>query len=171
MSNMVYLICSLPSLTFGQSPPISLEEFHYDAKNQLSSKQYKKLEEIDLQKQENNDALIDLKSVKAMLDDMYQDIAEIRLSKEQSQNPNLNRLPKSIIGMNPLDREKTIMKWQWEELESAAFGQTFSFKQVLVYKLQLQILCRLKSFNTKKGLEVLDSVVNPSKNVKENGRS
>ena len=171
MSNMVYLICSLPSLTFGQSPPISIEEFHHDAKNQLSSKQYKKLEGVDLQKQNNQDAVENLKGVKSMLDDLHEDIAEIRLSKEQGKSPNLNRLPKSILGMNPLDREKAIMKWQWEELESIASGQTFTFKQVLVYKLKLQILTRLKSFNTKRGLEVLNSVVNPSKKAKENGGS
>jgi hypothetical protein len=157
-------------LTFGQSPPISLEEFYHDAKSQLSPKQFKKLEGFDLQKQNKNDSLEKLKGVKTMLDDLHQDIAEMRSSKEQSRNPNLNSLPKSIIGMNPLDREKTIMKWQWEELESVAFGQTFSFNQVLVYKLKLQILSRLKSFNTKRGLGVLNSVVNPSKKVKENGR-
>lgn len=163
MSSMVYLICSLPSLTFGQSPPITLEEFHHDAKNQLSSKQFKKLEEFDLQEQNAIGSIGSPKGIKVMLDELHQDTAEIRMSKEQSQSPNLSSLPKSIIGMNPLDREKAIMKWQWDELESVVSGQTFTFNQVLVYKLKLQILYRLKSFNSKRGLEVLDSVVNPSK--------
>lgn len=48
MSNVVYLISSLPSLTFGQLPPISLDNFHSEAKEQLTPKIYTKLLELNL---------------------------------------------------------------------------------------------------------------------------
>ena len=54
MSNLVYLMCSLPALTFGQNPTITLDEFNKDAKSQLSTKHFKKLEAADIRKSDSN---------------------------------------------------------------------------------------------------------------------
>jgi hypothetical protein len=72
-----------------------------------------------------------------------------------------------VFDQNPLEREISIMKWQWEELTNIDFGENFSFTVVLVYKLKLQILHRLNSFNTEKGLGILESVVKPPKKMEE----
>jgi hypothetical protein len=159
MSNLVYLISSLPSLSFAEKAPMTLEEFHKDAKMQLGSKQLKKLEQADLRKMEGK-ASGDLSKLAAMLDEVKGDKRVIRESGDNTRQVRLNAMPDQILHLNPLEREKAIMEWQWEALDDMVSGKTFSFAEVLVYKLKLQILLRLQSFNTAKGLAVLDSVVN-----------
>ncbi len=160
MSNLVYLITSLPSLTFGQVPPISIDEFINDAKSQLSARHFKLLEFVDIQKM---DAASGLKSLFSVLSEMQHDLSELRKAKAQNREPNLARLPKSVLAGNPLEREKLIMQYQWEELDSIESGKTFTMTEVLVYKLKLQILSRMESFSPEHGAQVLDSVINPSK--------
>ncbi len=159
MSNMVYLLCSLPSLTFGQVPPISFDEFYRDSQEQLSSKHFKILEEADLRG-------IDpatkgkLKNISGLNARRQNDLGEIRSAKAEKRHPNLAYLPKTVNGLNPLDREKRILQWQWEELDDMETGRTFSLINVLVYKLKLQILIRMDSFNQEQGAKVMASVVN-----------
>ncbi|MCU4164499.1 DUF2764 family protein [Carboxylicivirga caseinilyticus] len=163
MSNLVYLMCSLPSLSFGQVPPITMEEFTRDAKNQLSAKHFKKLEPVDIYQATDSKGKVGLKSIGVMLKEMQNDISEIRMAKAQKRTPGLQRLPQAIINANPLEREKLIMKWQWEELDTIQAGEVFTLTEVMVYKLRLQILNRLNSFDKEQGAKVLASVVNPPK--------
>jgi len=124
MSNLVYLMCSLPSLSFDQAPPITMEEFTQDAKNQLSAKHFKKLEPVDIYKSTDSEGKVGLKSISVMLGEMQKDISEIRAAKTQKRTPGLQRLPQAIINANPLEREKLIMRWQWEELDTIQGLQT-----------------------------------------------
>ncbi|MCY1723336.1 DUF2764 family protein [Prolixibacteraceae bacterium Z1-6] len=167
MSNLVYLMCSLPSLSFGQSPPISMEEFTSDAKSQLNRKSFAKLEAIDIQNMSLNSTKAELKKFSAMFTGLKEDISEIRHAKTQRRSPRISALPKTILAKNPFEREMDILKWQWEELDSIEAGKTFTLTEVLVYKLKLQILTRLDSFNTEKGSKILASVVNPAKKKEE----
>lgn len=166
MANMVYLISSLPSLTFGQSPPISQDHFYAEAKEQLSSKNFKTLQKLDLK----NISEVECDPLKKFIEinrQLHTDLIEIRNAKANERNPALATLPKIVLEQNPLEREKNIMKWQWEQLTNIDSGETFSFTEVLVYRLKLQILHRLNSFDVDKGSELLESVVEPSKNMKE----
>jgi len=160
-------MCSLPSLTFGQFPPITYGEFLQDAKNQLSARSFNRLEIVDIQEVNVRMANGELKAFISMLSDVKEDLSEIRKAKAQKRNPNLASLPIAIAGKNPLEREKLIMQWQWDALESIESGESFTLTEVLVYKLKLQILCRLHSFNVERGSMVLASVVNPLKKEEE----
>ncbi len=115
MSNLVYLISSLPSLTFGQSPPISMDGFYNDAKEQLSSRNFNKLQEIDLQNI-NEENHFNLKKFVDQLESLKEDLLEIRNAKKNDRTPAITSIPKTILDQNPLEREKSIMKWQWEQL-------------------------------------------------------
>ena len=159
---MVYLMTSLPSLTFGQEPPISMDEFIEDAKNQLSARHFKKLALIDLELLETKKG--GLKSVIKLVKDLKHDLNEVRNAKLQNRQARFGRMPKAVFSGNPLQREENILKWQWEELGSIETGKTFTFTEVMVYKLKLQILLRLHSFDQNEGAKVLESVVNPAKN-------
>ena len=159
MSNMVYLLCSLPSLTFGQAPPISFEEFYSDSQKQLSSGHFKMLEEISLRRI-HPAAKGKLKSISELNAGLQNDLGEIRKAKVEKRHANLAHLPKAVNGLNPLEREKQIMQWQWEELNDLEAGSTFSIINVLVYKLKLQILIRMNSFAQEEGVKVLASVIN-----------
>ncbi|PCH66478.1 MAG: hypothetical protein COC06_01585 [Bacteroidales bacterium] len=165
MSSIVYLMCSLPSLTFGQVPPMLLDEFNHDAKSQLSVKKFELLKAINIQG--DNTTKGRLKNITSMLSEVQQDLSEIRKSRVQKRQPYLERLPRTVITVNPLEREKQIMQWQWEELDSIESNKIFTLIQVIVYKLKLQILCRIHSFNAESGTQVLASVINPLKNEED----
>jgi len=162
MSNLVYLISSLPSLTFGQLPPISVDDFHSEAKEQLSSKIYNKLQELDLNNK-IDPKIGKLKKFAELIEQLKIDFIEIRNAKKSNRSSIVSILPKTVLEQNPLEREKSIMKWQWEELDNINKGEIFSLNEVFSYKLKLQILHRLNSFSAEKGKEILESVVNPSK--------
>lgn len=166
MSNIVYLISSLPSLTFGESPPISLDSFYNDAKEQLSSRDFHKLHELDLQNINESDHS-NLKNFVNQIESFKEDLLEIRNAKINNRTPLISSIPKTILDQNPLEREKSIMKWQWEQLSDIEAGEVFTITELFVYKLKLQILHRLQSFNESKGFELLESIVNPPKKMEE----
>jgi hypothetical protein len=173
MSNVVYLISSLPALTFGQSPPISLDTFHSEAEEQLSAKEYKTLRELDL-KNNTEAATGKLKNFAELVEEQKADLLEIRNAKENERSPEIITVSKSLLKQNPLEREKSIMQWQWEALTDIDAVESFTITEVLVYKLKLQILHRLNSFSEEKGMEILKSVVEPPKKTEEeqkHGRS
>jgi hypothetical protein len=164
---VVYLISSLPSLTFGQSPPVSLDCFHNEAKEQLSLKNFNKLLKLDL-KNINDAESGKLKKFAEVNEQIATDVLEIRNAKKSERSAAIETLPEYVLEQNPLEREKSIMKWQWEYLNNIDTVETFTVTEVFVYKLKLQILHRLSSFSAVKGMKILESVVNPPKK-KEDG--
>ncbi|AHW61490.1 hypothetical protein FH5T_02460 [Draconibacterium orientale] len=161
MSNMVYLMTSLPSLSLGEAPPITIDEFNDDAKRQLSARHFKALQSVDIQKL---DAKVGVRSISSLLYSIKEDLSEVRAAKAQNRQPKPERMPNSLLRGNPMEREMNILQWQWEELQDIEAGKTFTLTEVLVYKLKLQLVERLYSFDENKGAEVLASVVNPGKN-------
>jgi len=162
MSNMVYLLCSLPSLNFAQVPPISFDEFYQDSQKQLSKKDFSMLETVDL-RQMDSDEQGKLKHFARLHADLLGDMTELRKAKTEKRPVRLAHLPKSAADVNPLEREKQIMRWQWERLDDLEAGKTFSLVNVLVYKLKLQILHRLQSMEAESGKQVFESVINDAK--------
>lgn len=167
MSNLVYLICSLPSLSFGQHPPISLSEFNDDAKMQLSDKLFQRLELTNIRGCEEDWKKGNCKKIENILNELQQDRIELRNSRRQHRSPKLEYLNKELVQLNPLEREKRIMQWVWEELDTIESGKSFSFANLMVYKLKLQILHRINSFNPQRGEKLLAAVVNPAIKEKE----
>jgi hypothetical protein len=166
MSNVVYLISSLPALTFGQSPPISLDTFHCEAEEQLSPDNFKTLRELDLR----NNTLTEhgkLKNFVELIEQQRADLLEIRNAGENERSPEILTLSKSLLKKNPLEREKSIMEWQWDQLTNIDSVESFTLTEVFVYKLKLQILHRLSSFNEEKGMEILKSVIEPPQKTEE----
>lgn len=164
MSNMVYLMTSLPSLTLGQVPPITIDEFNDDAKRQLSARHFKALQSVDIQKLYTK---VGVKSISSLIKDIQEDLSEVREAKAQNRQVSTARMPNSVLRGNPMEREMNIMQWQWEELQDIEVGKTFTLTEVLVYKLKLQLVERLYSFDENKGAQVLATVVNPGKNKED----
>lgn len=167
MSNLIYLITGLPSLSFGQRPPITLREFKEDAKKQLSDNHFQRLELTSIRGSEEDWEKGRLGKIGNMLKELQQDRIELRNSRRQHRSPKMINLDKKIVELNPLEREKRIMQWVWEELDDIESGKTFSFTELMVYKLKLEILLRLNSFNAERGAKLLAAVVNPTINEKE----
>ena len=98
-----------------------------------------------------------------MQEDLQKEITRIREARIRNEKAGTGLLPASVLEANPLDRELQIMQWQWEKLEDIQAGKAFTLDEVIVYKLKLELLFRLQSFNVERGTAVLDSVVNPRK--------
>jgi hypothetical protein len=102
-----------------------------------------------------------------MMEDLQKDLTEIRKARTENKQTLPANLPASLLEANPLDREIQIMQWLWEKLDAIAAGKTFTLSEVIVYKLQLQLLKRLQSFTAERGINVLESVINPVDNTEE----
>ncbi len=167
MSNVVYLITSLPSLTFGHPAPVTLESFMQDASLQLPGSEYKKLEALDIRQLSSAKDFGNLNSAVTLIEELEADKLEIRLAKKQLRTPNILTIPGKVMEKNPLELEEYLMKTLWDELDSIDAMEHFTITEVFVYKLKLQILERLDSFDKAKGLEILEKVVYPSQEKME----
>lgn len=160
MLSAVYIISSLPALSFGEKPPISMDEFIHDISSQLSKKNFSKVAHIDIRDINKTSAGSKLNSVAALQNSIQDDLGLIRKTKRDNNLPKLNILSKVLIESKPLERERLLMKLYWDELSSIEFGESFTLAEVMIYKLKLQILERLNSFNTEKGRTIFESLVN-----------
>ena len=160
MANVVYLLSSLPSLSFGHSPPISMKNFLSEAKLQLSAHDYIKVSDIDLNDMASN-KFGKLKSLVAAMELLKADQLEMRHARLNDRTAAIKTLPVSIADENPLEREKSMMRWQWDQLSELDSSTQFYLSEVFAYKLKLQILLRLDSFNEEKGSKLLGKLVNP----------
>ena len=120
------------------------------------------LETVDLRQMDSDDQG-KLKHFARLYTDLLGDITELRNAKTEKRPVRLAHLPKSLADVNPLEREKQIMHWQWGRLDELEAGNTFSLVNVLVYKLRLQILHRLQSMEPESGKQVFESVINDAK--------
>ena len=111
---MVYLMTSLPSLSLGEAPPITIDEFNDDAKRQLSARHFKALQSVDIQKL---DAKVGVRSISSLLNSIKKDLSEVRAAKAQNRQAKPERMPNSLLRGNPMEREMNILQWQWEELQ------------------------------------------------------
>ena len=163
MLNEVYLMSSLPSLSFGQAPPVSLEEFSDMARSELSARGFKALSRVSMRDEYSKVRKIKLKGLHKMHAGLLKDMTEIRNSRIEKRPVRLDLLPDTVLEANPLDREMEIIHWQWDYLDALVASKSFTLSEVIVYKLKLQLLFRMNSFNKERGIQVLDSVVNPQK--------
>lgn len=167
MSNVVYLITGLPSLTYGRQAPVSLAEFTDVARQQLSESEFKMLDQLDIRDLGNAQQTGGLKNLYALFADLQTDKHEMRRARLNERTPNVLTIPRKVVDQNPLEIEKHFMKTLWDELDSIEAVESFTLTEVFVYKLKLQILERINTFNKEKGLSILNAVVNPSKETME----
>jgi hypothetical protein len=164
MSNLVYLMCSLPSLSYGEAPPITMDEFLNEAQSQLSKKSFQKLGQFSLQEVNAGSGKGKLKKFTKLIEDLQNDLSELRAAKWQKRTPELINLSQSIMELDPYERELAIIRWEWDELTAMEVGANFTMTELIVYKLKLELVHRIYSFNENSGAKVLDSVVNPTQN-------
>lgn len=159
MSNVVYLVSGLPSLSFGNRAPISLNEFMQDAKAQLSKADYSRLKSIDIKQLSKVKGMGRLKMVSELFEELETQKREFRLTRNQANTPDISTSHSYPLGKNPLELELYFMKQLWDMLDEVDVTEQFTITEVFVYKLKLQIQERLDSFNPIKGLEILNKVV------------
>jgi len=68
-------------LSLGEAPPITIDEFNDDAKRELSSRHFKALQSVDIQKLE---AKVGVKNISSLLETIKEDLSEVRTAKAKA---------------------------------------------------------------------------------------
>lgn len=140
-----------------------MDEFMHDVSVQLSKKNMAKVEKINIQSLSEYADNNKLNSIVTLQGDIKHEVKLFRQAKKDNNATKPESISKTTLDSNPLEREKLVLKLQWDELSSIEFGESFTLTEIMIYKLKLQILERLHSFNAEKGQAVYESAMNIEK--------
>ena len=166
-----YLVSSLPSLFLHETPPIRKDDFLAICKRYVTKSDFVLLESVTLfDSRENETPSVALRS-------FYNFEYRLRnaLSRLRSQKLNINRdefvrndMPDDLSmplaeeafhAASPLMAEEILNKARWRYLDDLEFGHYFDSEKVVIFFIKLQILERIYLFNTQRGREKLDALV------------
>lgn len=155
MDRYYYIASQLPFLQFDSESGFTRENFFYEAEKWLESKEYKTLEELDINstKVTSSDAgiIVKYKEFESML---RRELMAWRKAHKEGYEHKTVLIPLATLKENhPLDIEKKLLKLRWDFLEDLELGHYFDIEFLILYHYKLQILERLKSFDREKGLE------------------
>ncbi|MCK9432345.1 MAG: DUF2764 family protein [Candidatus Omnitrophica bacterium] len=155
-SYYVYLISSLPFLSFSAKPPFGLAEFYARCRDLIPEKEYKILSGLG----EEKDYFLSprlpavLKEWAAFEITLRNELARARAGRKKTDPLKFLRLPEapqaeiSHVAMNAyrsasvLEAEKILDQARWDFLENLSCGHYFDFKHLALYALKLMILER-----------------------------
>lgn len=174
--NYYYFAATLPMLSFGTKPPLADESFLAQAAEFLTPGDAEVIANARLLPPEK-----DGKGEKALGEwlefenALLNEIARLRAKKfgrdprdyyrgDYVPDPYLAVLAAEAAGEDdPLQVERRIDLARWEKLEEIELQHYFDLHFLIVYFLKLQLLNKWQSIREEKGREVLDELINPSK--------
>ncbi len=177
MDKYYYLISQLPLLQFGEKTFLTRDSFLEEARKWLSEKEVKEIEKADLDNLEARPETSFLREYKqfelTLRREMAsyreklseQDLAQISKEKRVEHQENL-LLTKEILDGNPLEVERKLFLYRWQQIDELAVGFNFSYQAVLAYFLKLQILEKMLEFNKEDGIKEFDSLAEVKEEVK-----
>ena len=172
---MFYYFCaSLPSLTPGKSPKMSVADFDGLAREQVSPAEFELLRQCSLTvgrdpgesagkppvlaemirfEQYLRTRIAQRRSVKeddkaAALPDPAEYFSEVDLGVAQA-----------AAAADPAEREKLIDRIRWRRLDDLEVGHEFDFEQLCIYRMRLSILDKYRSRNADAGREIFNAAV------------
>jgi|YNPMSStandDraft_1061717.scaffolds.fasta_scaffold76376_1 hypothetical protein len=160
-----YLVASLPALTFGAPPPMSLDRFRALCREQLTSKDYAEL-----------DALLEggparsgfVQTWRHRETQLRNAVARARAARRSVEvRPYLREhagfdvaleraVSDAMSHANPLEREMELEHIRWHLAEELARFHEFDLEGVLSYALRLRIAERLQGWNEGLGRRRVD---------------
>jgi hypothetical protein len=165
MDKYFYLITQLPGINFDEPAPITLYNFLEEAKKWLTQKHFRTLKRV-IDGEIAAASSSALSAFKAFSQSLQNDIYQYRLAKRRQQDYKPVVVPAHIFKIdNPLEREKHLMKLQWDFLDNLASDHHFDIEAVIIYALKLKILERLKQFDKQQGAEIYQSISKRETNI------
>ncbi len=160
MSNYYYLVASLPMLTLDGESQITYSSFLSYCKDCMKASDYKELERATFVPAEGARNPL-MKAWDAYIGKVQLMLKEERLKRlgwaeeetsSASEDPALRqRLRRACNAMNPLEGEREILSIYFDFISSVKLNSMFSTEALMVYALEIQIIERLRSFDTDKG--------------------
>ena len=170
MSSYPYFISTLPSLTFGETPPMSSAEFIENSRQWISDADWQALKNAltGNEKHTKNPAEIQWKNWEETLLNYLAAARAAKLTKDQT--PYLNKsgsadsLMKSAVqeavkAENQQKAEEVVDKLRWSFLDELSATHSFDFNVALSYLLKLKILERWAALDEETGKEALNKSI------------
>lgn len=153
MNEFYYLISSLPYLTFGDEPPVTVEWFMAECRKWLSPGEMKVLLSADVRRHEIMPEDIELvKSWKKFDMELREELAGVRMDRKFGGGQKApERLKEVMEQETPLLMEQKLEKIRWDFIEGKTTGHYFDIEALVMYFLKLQILQRLATFDKDEG--------------------
>jgi hypothetical protein len=159
MDKYYYLIAQLPLLKFGEQTYLDKNVFLEEAKKWLSEEEFVKLKEADIDDLEEKGQTPFAKGYKEFELDLRESLAAYRESKKNKQEYQARPvLEKNILEGNPLEVEKKLFLYRWQQVDDLSQGNNFNLEAVIAYFVKLQILEKVLSFNKEKGTKAFDAL-------------
>lgn len=169
--NYYYLMASLPMLTLGTPPAVSLQDFVNRCSEQLAGADLAVL--LDLLKTGGRASRHPFAATWARRDGTLRNaVVRLRASRlgreagtylrtEAGEDPDTARLAAGAYARtNPLDREMELDRIRWRILEELAGFNRFSLPAVLAYGLQLKLAERWAALSAERGRRAVEEYVN-----------
>ncbi len=159
MDKYYYLIAQLPLLKFNEKTYLDKNSFLEEAKKWLAEKDFKKLQEADIENLAKKGKTSFSEKYKKFELSLRKELAAYRKGKKDKQEYQLEGvLEKKILEGNPLEVENKLLSYRWDQVEELSKDYVFNLEAVIAYFLKLQILGKVLSFNKEKGTEKFDSL-------------
>ncbi|MBD3263995.1 MAG: DUF2764 family protein [Candidatus Omnitrophica bacterium] len=159
MDKYYYLISQLPFLKFSEETYMDQKAFLREAEKWLSDKDLGKLKEADTDNLETEGRTYLLKKYKNFELNLRKEIATYRESrmKNKEYRPK-GILTRSLLEGNPLEVERKLFLYRWQQIEELSEGFVFNLEAVIAYFLKLQILKKVLSFDKERGTRRFNSL-------------
>lgn len=173
MASYYYLVASLPTLSFDQSPPLSIKQFMEKCQAELSKKDYKVLENLFNEQESPLHPFIEkYRAFSFSLNEVLNYFRGQKLQRiDESQTrkfseSNLVEIVKlALSAENPLRGELALLKYRWDYISSLASFKYFELEVVLAYAVHLKLAQRKALFDDEKGKVEFESILISYKRV------
>ena len=169
-----FLAASLPMLSIGSDPGITLDDFTALCKEHLSPDDQALLTDA-LSTEERNTTRSSGTPFTRALRDRQTEIADV-IAVERAAKPGSDAGPylreyagcscyirtavsEAMSRTNPLDIELALDRLRWTVIEELQGYDSFSTEAIIAYALKLRIACRWAALNADKGRETLEQAV------------
>lgn len=155
MSEYPYLATLLPTLNFGDTEFMSSERFLAEAEKWLSEDEFATLSSVSIDDYSPSDYGFELASEQRRFERaVRRDVAGFVDSRRQGHDHKTNTFPTSVLKDNtPLEAERRLLRLRWDTVSSQLnvhYGDLHAFA---IYRLKVQILERLATFDADRGKE------------------
>ena len=186
MAGYYYLISSLPMLMFDEKAPIDLETFDDACIGQVSERDMKILDKVNLLPPSEEEFNFPANSAAERFRQwevcLRNRIAAHRAPQGKDIHNYLHEekscfceidtgIQEAFALKNPLEREKYFDRMRWHALEDIEAGHHFDFDKLCVYKLKLLLLEKWNKRQRPEGVKNLDSMLEDIDSSFYNGKN
>lgn len=165
-----FLCASLPELRFGQDPGMGVAEFDSLCAGQMNARTLEELKLGSLKTGKEPDPAEKLPAVYAAYAaferDLRNRIAELRAGKKQTETAGHapdeidDALADAAEAPDPLERTRRVDRIRWRRLDELETGKEFTFGELCVYRLRLEIFDRYRRRSAETGRANLNAAAN-----------